>query len=108
MLRFVMTTATSLISGSKVDYMFKHMQRLHSWAGSCLPHHTTASAGIDASVLVQAKQMQVCARLRDVVVTDVNPNTVHRKVSSRNICITLPEHIHTIQMSTTTSTMMTF
>ncbi|XP_029702157.1 vacuolar protein sorting-associated protein 13C isoform X2 [Takifugu rubripes] len=38
--------------------------------------------GIDASVLVQAKQMQVCARLRDVVVTDVNPNTIHRKAVS--------------------------
>lgn len=38
------------------------------------------SAGIDASVLVQAKQMEVFARLRDVVVTDVNPTTVHRKV----------------------------
>lgn len=87
MLRYAMTTATSLISGSKVCHMVKHTRWLCSWVGTRLPHYTTASAGIDASVLVQAKQMQVCARLRDVVVTDVNPNTVHRKVSNRKICV---------------------
>uniref|UniRef100_A0A3P9AR25 Vacuolar protein sorting 13 homolog C n=1 Tax=Maylandia zebra TaxID=106582 RepID=A0A3P9AR25_9CICH len=38
--------------------------------------------GIDASVLVQPKETEVFARLRDIVVTDVNPNTIHRKVLS--------------------------
>ncbi|KAM7424819.1 hypothetical protein PAMA_000939 [Pampus argenteus] len=38
--------------------------------------------GIDASVLVQPKQTEVFARLRDIVVTDVNPDTVHRKAVS--------------------------
>ncbi|XP_030582249.1 vacuolar protein sorting-associated protein 13C isoform X2 [Archocentrus centrarchus] len=38
--------------------------------------------GIDASVLVQAKETEVFARLRDIVVTDVNPNTIHRKAVS--------------------------
>ncbi|XP_067454112.1 intermembrane lipid transfer protein VPS13C isoform X1 [Thunnus thynnus] len=38
--------------------------------------------GIDASVLVQAKQTEVFARLRDIVVTDVNPKTVHKKAVS--------------------------
>nr|XP_046254686.1 vacuolar protein sorting-associated protein 13C isoform X2 [Scatophagus argus] len=38
--------------------------------------------GIDASVLVQAKETEVFARLRDIVVTDVNPKTIHRKAVS--------------------------
>ncbi|KAG7239597.1 hypothetical protein INR49_028749 [Caranx melampygus] len=38
--------------------------------------------GIDASVLVQAKMTEVFARLRDIVVTDVNPSTIHRKAVS--------------------------
>ncbi|XP_042372898.1 vacuolar protein sorting-associated protein 13C-like [Plectropomus leopardus] len=38
--------------------------------------------GIDASVSVQAKEAEVFARLRDIVVTDVNPRTVHRKAVS--------------------------
>ncbi|XP_060923539.1 intermembrane lipid transfer protein VPS13C isoform X2 [Limanda limanda] len=38
--------------------------------------------GIDASVLVQAKETEVFARLRDIVVTDVNLDTVHRKAVS--------------------------
>ncbi|XP_053284291.1 intermembrane lipid transfer protein VPS13C [Pleuronectes platessa] len=38
--------------------------------------------GIDASVLVQAKETEVFARLRDIVVTDVNLKTVHRKAVS--------------------------
>ncbi|XP_025764030.1 vacuolar protein sorting-associated protein 13C isoform X7 [Oreochromis niloticus] len=38
--------------------------------------------GIDASVLVQPKETEVFARLRDIVVTDVNPNTIHRKAVS--------------------------
>uniref|UniRef100_A0A3Q3JJ33 Vacuolar protein sorting 13 homolog C n=1 Tax=Monopterus albus TaxID=43700 RepID=A0A3Q3JJ33_MONAL len=38
--------------------------------------------GIDASVLVQVKETKVFARLRDIVVTDVNPRTIHRKAVS--------------------------
>ncbi|XP_076592336.1 intermembrane lipid transfer protein VPS13C isoform X4 [Chaetodon auriga] len=38
--------------------------------------------GIDASVLVQAKETEVFARLRDIVVTDVDPKTIHRKAVS--------------------------
>ncbi|KAM8893527.1 intermembrane lipid transfer protein VPS13C isoform 2-T2 [Spinachia spinachia] len=38
--------------------------------------------GIDASVLVRPKETEVFARLRDIVVTDVNPCTVHRKAVS--------------------------
>ncbi|XP_077419043.1 intermembrane lipid transfer protein VPS13C isoform X3 [Vanacampus margaritifer] len=38
--------------------------------------------GMDASVLVQAKQTEVFARLRDIVVTDVNPKCIHKKAVS--------------------------
>uniref|UniRef100_A0A8C3A5N3 Vacuolar protein sorting 13 homolog C n=1 Tax=Cyclopterus lumpus TaxID=8103 RepID=A0A8C3A5N3_CYCLU len=38
--------------------------------------------GIDATVSVQAKATEVFARLRDIVVTDVDPRTVHRKAVS--------------------------
>ncbi|XP_046898786.1 vacuolar protein sorting-associated protein 13C isoform X4 [Hypomesus transpacificus] len=38
--------------------------------------------GIDASVLVQAKQTEVFARLRDIVVMDVDPKTIHKKAVS--------------------------
>ncbi|XP_026157018.1 vacuolar protein sorting-associated protein 13C isoform X2 [Mastacembelus armatus] len=38
--------------------------------------------GIDASVSVQAKEMEVFTRLRDIVVTDVNPKTIHTKAVS--------------------------
>ncbi|XP_061878990.1 intermembrane lipid transfer protein VPS13C isoform X1 [Entelurus aequoreus] len=38
--------------------------------------------GIDASVLVQAKQTEVFARLRDIVVRDVNPQSIHTKAVS--------------------------
>ncbi|XP_061669454.1 intermembrane lipid transfer protein VPS13C isoform X3 [Syngnathoides biaculeatus] len=38
--------------------------------------------GMDASVLVQAKQTEVFARLRDIVVTDVNPRCIHKKAVS--------------------------
>lgn len=33
-------------------------------------------------MLVRAKETEVFARLRDIVVTDVNPCTVHRKVTT--------------------------
>ncbi|XP_029903946.1 vacuolar protein sorting-associated protein 13C-like [Myripristis murdjan] len=38
--------------------------------------------GIDASVAVQAKETEVFARLRDIVVTDVDPKTIHKKAVS--------------------------
>ncbi|KAM8876931.1 intermembrane lipid transfer protein VPS13C isoform 3-T3 [Synchiropus picturatus] len=38
--------------------------------------------GIQGSVAVQAKQTQVSARLRDIVVSDLNPNSVHSKAVS--------------------------
>uniref|UniRef100_A0AAV2LMA9 Vacuolar protein sorting 13 homolog C n=1 Tax=Knipowitschia caucasica TaxID=637954 RepID=A0AAV2LMA9_KNICA len=38
--------------------------------------------GIDASVLVHSKETVVNARLKDIVVTDVSPNTIHRKAVS--------------------------
>lgn len=38
------------------------------------------SAGIDASVLVQLKEMEVFARLRDIVVMDANPKAIHKQV----------------------------
>uniref|UniRef100_A0A3Q3D817 Vacuolar protein sorting 13 homolog C n=1 Tax=Hippocampus comes TaxID=109280 RepID=A0A3Q3D817_HIPCM len=38
--------------------------------------------GMDASVLVQAKQTEVFARLRDIVVTDVDPKCIHKKAVS--------------------------
>uniref|UniRef100_A0A8P4GHH0 Vacuolar protein sorting-associated protein 13C n=1 Tax=Dicentrarchus labrax TaxID=13489 RepID=A0A8P4GHH0_DICLA len=34
------------------------------------------------TLLVQAKETEVFARLRDIVVTDINPNTIHRKAVS--------------------------
>ncbi|KAJ7994515.1 hypothetical protein DPEC_G00250280 [Dallia pectoralis] len=38
--------------------------------------------GIDASVMVQAKEAAVFARLRDIVVMDVDPKTIHKKAVS--------------------------
>ncbi|KAK7944308.1 hypothetical protein WMY93_000036 [Mugilogobius chulae] len=38
--------------------------------------------GINASVTVQPKETQVSARLMDIVVTDISPDTVHRKAVS--------------------------
>ncbi|XP_037550881.1 vacuolar protein sorting-associated protein 13C [Nematolebias whitei] len=38
--------------------------------------------GIDASVLVQLKETEVFARLRDIVVTDTNPKTIHKQAVS--------------------------
>ncbi|XP_076880007.1 intermembrane lipid transfer protein VPS13C isoform X2 [Brachyhypopomus gauderio] len=38
--------------------------------------------GIDASVVVQAKETEVFARLRDIVVLDVDPTTIHKKAVS--------------------------
>ncbi|XP_051920113.1 intermembrane lipid transfer protein VPS13C isoform X3 [Hippocampus zosterae] len=38
--------------------------------------------GMDASVLVRAKQTEVFARLRDIVVTDVDPECLHKKAVS--------------------------
>ncbi|XP_069574520.1 intermembrane lipid transfer protein VPS13C isoform X1 [Brachyistius frenatus] len=51
----------------------------------CDDRHSIADIrvqGIDASVLMQAKETEVFARLRDIVVTDVNPKTIHRKAVS--------------------------
>ncbi|XP_056135016.1 intermembrane lipid transfer protein VPS13C [Lampris incognitus] len=51
----------------------------------CDDRHSIADIrvqGIDASVLVQAKETEVFARLRDIVVTDVDPKTIHRKAVS--------------------------
>ncbi|XP_034747367.1 vacuolar protein sorting-associated protein 13C-like [Etheostoma cragini] len=53
----------------------KHMSPGKTYLDMCPP-------GIDASVLVQAKKTEVFARLRDIVVTDVHPTTVHRKAVS--------------------------
>lgn len=41
-------------------------------------------SGIDASVVVQAKETDVFARLRDIVVLDVDPKTVHKKVKDQS------------------------
>ncbi|KAG9352350.1 hypothetical protein JZ751_020763 [Albula glossodonta] len=38
--------------------------------------------GIDASVSVQAKETDVFARLRDIIVIDVDPTTIHKKAVS--------------------------
>ncbi|XP_077376530.1 intermembrane lipid transfer protein VPS13C isoform X2 [Festucalex cinctus] len=38
--------------------------------------------GMDASVQVQAKRTEAFARLRDIVITDVNPECVHKKAVS--------------------------
>ncbi|XP_056600170.1 intermembrane lipid transfer protein VPS13C isoform X4 [Triplophysa dalaica] len=38
--------------------------------------------GIDASVVVQVKETEVFARLRDIVVLDVDPKTIHKKAVS--------------------------
>ncbi|KAM4744636.1 intermembrane lipid transfer protein VPS13C isoform 3-T3 [Anableps anableps] len=38
--------------------------------------------GVTASVFVQAKETEVFARLKDIVVTDANPKTIHKKAVS--------------------------
>ena len=73
----VMITAASLTSESKVGYMVHHMDGDMTCRYECVasPH-----AGIDASVSVQTKETEVFARLRDILVTDVDPKTIHKKV----------------------------
>ncbi|XP_072235878.1 intermembrane lipid transfer protein VPS13C isoform X2 [Leuresthes tenuis] len=51
----------------------------------CNDHHSIADIriqGINASVLMQAQNTEVFARLQDIVVTDANPSTTHRKAVS--------------------------
>lgn len=43
-------------------------------------------SGIDASVVVQAKETDVFARLRDIVVLNVDPKTIHKKVRDQSYC----------------------
>uniref|UniRef100_A0A673Z765 Vacuolar protein sorting 13 homolog C n=1 Tax=Salmo trutta TaxID=8032 RepID=A0A673Z765_SALTR len=50
--------------------------------------------GIDGSVLVQAKETAVFARLRDIVVLDVDPKTIHKKAVS-----IVGEEVFSFQMS---------
>uniref|UniRef100_A0A8C7JJS2 Vacuolar protein sorting 13 homolog C n=1 Tax=Oncorhynchus kisutch TaxID=8019 RepID=A0A8C7JJS2_ONCKI len=50
--------------------------------------------GIDGSVLVQAKETMVFARLRDIVVLDVDPKTIHKKAVS-----IVGEEVFSFQMS---------
>ncbi|XP_078286094.1 intermembrane lipid transfer protein VPS13C isoform X3 [Rhinoraja longicauda] len=38
--------------------------------------------GMDASITVQSKRTEIFARLKDIVVTDVGPKTLHKKVVS--------------------------
>lgn len=56
---------------------------------------TLPPTGIDASVFVQAAQTQVFTRLKDIVVTDSDPTSIHRKVA----CYT---HRHTHKTCTHT------
>ena len=39
-------------------------------------------AGIEASAMVQSKKTEMFVRLKDIVVMDINPKTVHKKVKS--------------------------
>ncbi|KAL1007735.1 hypothetical protein UPYG_G00090880 [Umbra pygmaea] len=50
--------------------------------------------GIDASVTVQAKETAMFARLRDIVVIDVDPKTIHKKAVS-----IMGEEVFSFQMS---------
>lgn len=91
-----MTGGTSLTSEYKVRpvtnhlkedlfYLFSvfntliYIQCINCVDGSVLDL-TNLSSGIDGSVLVQAKETAVFARLRDIVVLDVDPKTIHKKV----------------------------
>ncbi|KAM6950364.1 intermembrane lipid transfer protein VPS13C [Lycodopsis pacificus] len=49
---------------------------------TCIRPLASSHDRIDVSVSVQAKETEVFARLRDIVVTDVNPKTVHTKAVS--------------------------
>uniref|UniRef100_A0A673YEK7 Vacuolar protein sorting 13 homolog C n=1 Tax=Salmo trutta TaxID=8032 RepID=A0A673YEK7_SALTR len=55
---------------------------------------TNLPSGIDGSVLVQAKETAVFARLRDIVVLDVDPKTIHKKAVS-----IVGEEVFSFQMS---------
>ncbi|MGH0128063.1 UNVERIFIED_CONTAM: hypothetical protein FKN15_036108, partial [Acipenser sinensis] len=41
--------------------------------------------GLDASVFVQTRETQVSARLRDIIVTDIDSSTIHHKVGTVHI-----------------------
>ena len=102
--RCVMSSTVSLTSGFKVRAPFSIL-RLHHHIVILLLTFSTRDPialpcvssslgcalllGIDVSVLVQARETQVSARLRDIVVMDVDPNTIHKKVhqiKNKNPC----------------------
>ena len=105
--RCVMTSTVSLTSGFKVRGPFFYFALTSSYCDSIAylqhawPHcpalrfvsssvRCALLLGIDVSVLVQARETQVSARLRDIVVMDVDPNTIHKKVhriKNKNPCI---------------------
>lgn len=78
MWRFATIAAASLTSGFRVRTLLCQLQSCR-WSEykrrSCFLH-----IEIKASVFMQAKETEVFARLGDIVVTDANPKTVHRKV----------------------------
>uniref|UniRef100_A0A671VUQ2 Vacuolar protein sorting 13 homolog C n=1 Tax=Sparus aurata TaxID=8175 RepID=A0A671VUQ2_SPAAU len=81
-----LSAALSLTNVSDLSPVFKLFAMLGCFhVEVCDDRHSIADIrvqGIDASVLVQAKETEVFARLREIVVTDVNPKTIHRKAVS--------------------------
>ncbi|KAM4675969.1 intermembrane lipid transfer protein VPS13C [Discoglossus pictus] len=55
--------------------------RVNVWDGE---HHITEIEiqGLDSSIFLLSSQIQVFARLKDIVVNDVNPQTIHKKAVS--------------------------
>ncbi|XP_018619206.2 vacuolar protein sorting-associated protein 13C isoform X1 [Scleropages formosus] len=78
----------SVFKASKEQHVFSF--KMFAMLGSirvlvCDDRHSIADIivqGIDASVLVHAKETEVFARLRDIVVADVDPKTIHKKAVS--------------------------
>ncbi|XP_051898323.1 intermembrane lipid transfer protein VPS13C isoform X1 [Pristis pectinata] len=75
---------TVLKSSKELDFkMFAMMDAFN--VALCDEKHNIADIsvqGLDASILVQSKQTQFFARLRDIVVTDVDSKTLHKKAVS--------------------------
>nr|XP_015199112.1 PREDICTED: vacuolar protein sorting-associated protein 13C isoform X6 [Lepisosteus oculatus] len=82
------TSGKRVSKGSKDKdiYNFKVFAVLGSFhVGVCDDRRSIADIriqGIDASMFVQANETQLFARLRDIVVIDVDPKTIHKKAVS--------------------------
>ncbi|XP_030044282.1 intermembrane lipid transfer protein VPS13C [Microcaecilia unicolor] len=81
--------ATKAVSGNAVDedvFNLKLSAKLNAFNIFVCDERCSIAdiriQGMDASVSMQTKQTEVFARLQDIVITDVDPHTIHKKAVS--------------------------